>query len=50
VIAVDSEAGILVCCKSGAVWLRTVQAQGKKPTGGADFARGYRIKIGDAFG
>jgi methionyl-tRNA formyltransferase len=49
-IAIDSRSGLLVSCKSGAVWLKSVQAPGKKPTGGADFARGYRIKVGDAFG
>lgn len=50
VIAIDSDRGILVSCKSESVWLKTVQAQGKKPTNGADFARGYRIKVDDAFG
>jgi methionyl-tRNA formyltransferase len=50
VIAIDSQMGILVSCESESVWLRTVQAQGKKPTNGADFARGYRIKVDDAFG
>ena len=49
-IAIDSRSGLLVSCKGGAVWLKSVQAPGKKPTGGADFARGYRIKVGDAFG
>jgi methionyl-tRNA formyltransferase len=50
VIAIDSQMGILVSCESESVWLKTVQAQGKKPTNGADFARGYRIKVDDAFG
>jgi methionyl-tRNA formyltransferase len=50
VVGLDSEAGILVSCGSGAIYLKTVQAQGKKPTGGADFARGYRVKAGDILG
>jgi len=50
VIAIDSALGILVSCRRGAVWIGTLQAQGKRPTGGADFARGYRVKAGDAFG
>jgi methionyl-tRNA formyltransferase len=50
VAGLDSKDGILVSCGSGAVYLKTVQAQGKKPTGGADFARGYRIKAGDILG
>jgi methionyl-tRNA formyltransferase len=50
VIRIDSGAGILVSCRREAVWLKSVQAQGKKPTGGADFARGYRIEVGNVFG
>ncbi len=50
VIRIDSQSGILVSCSSGSVWLEVLQAPGKKPTGGADFARGYRIKVGDVFG
>ncbi|HVP56987.1 MAG TPA: methionyl-tRNA formyltransferase [bacterium] len=50
IIAIDSRMGILVSCKRESVWLKTVQAQGKRPTAGADFARGYRIKVDDAFG
>lgn len=49
VIDIDSENGILVSCGSGSVWLRTVQAEGRKAVPGADFARGYRIKAGDLF-
>jgi methionyl-tRNA formyltransferase len=50
VIAIDSAGGILVSCGSGSVWLVTLQAQGKRATAGADFARGHRIKVGDHFG
>ena len=50
VAGLDSEGGILVSCGSGAIFLKTVQAQGKRPTGGADFARGYRVKAGEILG
>jgi methionyl-tRNA formyltransferase len=49
-IDIDSGNGILVSCGSGAVWLKKLQAFGRKPVRGADFARGYRIGIGDLFG
>ena len=50
VIEVDSSHGLLVSCGSGALWLRTLQAEGRKPIGGADFARGYRVRVGEVFG
>ncbi len=50
VIEIDSERGLLVSCRSGAVWLSLLQAEGRKPVGGADFARGSRLKVGDGFG
>ena len=50
VIGVDSDKGILVSCNGGALWLARLQAQGRKAVSGADFARGYRIKVGDRFG
>lgn len=50
VIGIDSAGGILVSCGSGSVRLVTLQAQGKRATASADFARGYRIKAGDRFG
>jgi methionyl-tRNA formyltransferase len=49
VISIDSQGGILVSCSSGAVWLKVLQAEGRKPVSGADFARGYRVKPGDLF-
>ena len=49
VIGVDSHKGILVSCGKGSLWLAKVQAQGRKAVNGADFARGYRIKVGDRF-
>jgi methionyl-tRNA formyltransferase len=50
VIGIDPAAGILVSCAEGSVWLLELQAQGKRALGGADFARGHRIKVGDSFG
>ena len=50
VIGVDSDKGILVSCSEGSLWLGRLQAQGRKAVTGADFARGYRIKVGDRFG
>jgi methionyl-tRNA formyltransferase len=50
VIAVDSAGGILVSCGGGLLWLKTLQAPGKRPTAGADFARGRRLEAGDTFG
>ena len=50
VLAIDSKDGLLVSCGSGSIWLVRVQAQGKRQTGGADFARGRRMKVGDQFG
>jgi methionyl-tRNA formyltransferase len=47
VIAIDSDNGILVSCSIGSLWLAKLQAQGRKAVHGADFARGYRIKVGD---
>ncbi len=47
---VDASMGILVCCGNGGIWLKELQAPGKKPLHGADFARGYRLGIGDFLG
>jgi methionyl-tRNA formyltransferase len=49
IIEIDSENGILVSCSGGAVWLKKLQALGRKPVTGAEFARGYRTEIGDLF-
>jgi methionyl-tRNA formyltransferase len=50
VIGVDSDRGILVSCSGGSLWLGRLQAQGRNAVSGADFARGYRIEVGDRFG
>jgi methionyl-tRNA formyltransferase len=50
VIEIDSRRGILVSCGDAGVWLRMLQAEGRKPVGGSDFARGYRVEGGEVFG
>ena len=40
--------GPVVACASGALRLAEVQAEGKRRTGGADWARGLRLQEGDA--
>lgn len=49
VLDIDDESGILIACSQGSVWLREVQAAGRKPAGGAAFSRGARLKRGDRF-
>jgi methionyl-tRNA formyltransferase len=50
VIDIDSAKGILVSCSCGSVRLKVLQAEGRKAIAAADFARGYRLKVGDFFG
>ncbi len=44
VLAIERARGILVQCKTGAVWLYTVQPAGKKPMPAYDFANGRNLK------
>jgi methionyl-tRNA formyltransferase len=50
VLDIDNESGILIACGEGSIWLRDVQAAGRKPAGGAAFSRGARLTKGDRFG
>ena len=43
------EDAFVVACGQGALELVTVQPEGKRPMGGADYLRGRRIKIGTNF-
>lgn len=43
-ISIECGHGILVQCKEGCVWLKTVQPAGKKPMAAEDFANGYGVK------
>jgi len=43
ILAVDREGGLLVAAGQGAVWLRRVQAPGRKPDSGAEYAHGRRL-------
>ena len=47
ILEIDEERGILVSCLEGSVWLKLVQAPGRRPISGAEFARGYRVRHGD---
>lgn len=47
VLAVERGKGILVKCKEGALWLRSVQPAGKKPMDAESFANGRALKIYD---
>ena len=49
ILDIHDESGILLACGDGCVWLRRVQAAGKKPAGGAAFSRGARLKRGECF-
>jgi methionyl-tRNA formyltransferase len=49
VIDIRDGDGILIACSGGSVWLREVQAAGRKPAGGAAFSRGARLKRGERF-
>lgn len=44
VLCVERGRGILVQCKSGCIWLKTVQPAGKKPMAAEDFANGHSVK------
>jgi methionyl-tRNA formyltransferase len=50
ILAIEPENGMLVACSPGAVWLRMLQAAGRKSTDGAAFSRGARLARGDYFG
>ncbi len=41
---------LVVAAGQGAVRLRTIQLEGKKPADAAEFLRGYRVEIGDRMG
>ena len=49
VLDIDEESGMLIACGEGSVWLREVQAAGRKAAGGAAFSRGARLSRGDRF-
>ncbi|MDE2483884.1 MAG: methionyl-tRNA formyltransferase [candidate division NC10 bacterium] len=50
VCAVDQKKGVLVAAKSGGLWLTQVQPENRRAMTAAEFARGYRVRPGDAFG
>lgn len=50
VLAIDSNRGALVATGQGGVRLTRVQPENRRAMGAAEFARGYRVRPGDAFG
>lgn len=50
VLAIDPGKGMLVATGKGGLWLTRVQPESRKAMGAAEFARGYRVRPGDAFG
>ncbi|NJD67176.1 MAG: methionyl-tRNA formyltransferase [Candidatus Methylomirabilota bacterium] len=50
VCAVDQKKGILVAAKSGGLWLTQVQPENRRAMAATEFARGYRVRVGDGFG
>ena len=45
VLAIEREDGLLIAAGQGAVWLRQVQAPGRKPVSGAEYAHGKRLTV-----
>jgi methionyl-tRNA formyltransferase len=43
----DAADGFLVACGKGAIWIREVQAPGKRRMTSAEWARGRTLKVGD---
>jgi len=46
---VDVNKGLIVKTGDGALELVEVQPEGKRPMGGLDFVRGYRVEVGELF-
>ncbi len=50
VLAIDANKGVLVATGQGGFRLTRVQPENRRAMGAAEFARGYRVQPGDAFG
>jgi len=50
VLAIDPSKGVLVATGNGGLWLTRVQPESRKAMSAAEFASGYRVRPGDAFG
>ena len=50
VCAVDQKKGVLVAAKTGGLWLTQVQPENRRAMAATEFARGYRVRVGDVFG
>lgn len=49
VCAIDQHKGVLVAATFGGLWLTQVQPENRRAMAAAEFARGYRVHVGDAF-
>ena len=49
VCAVDQHKGVLVAANLGGLWLTLVQPENRRAMAATEFARGYRVHVGDAF-
>lgn len=50
VLAVNQTNGVLVATGRGGLWLSQVQPENRRTMTAAEFARGYRVQLGDVFG
>jgi len=50
VCAIDQTKGVLVAAKTGGLWLTQIQPENRRVMAAVEFARGYRVRLGDAFG
>lgn len=50
VLALDRQNGMLVSTGSGGLWLSRVQPENRRAMDALEFARGYRVRPGDALG
>lgn len=50
VCAIDRVKGVFVAAGQGGLWLSQVQPENRRVMTAAEFARGYRVRLGDVFG
>ena len=50
VCAIDRTKGVFVAAGQGGLWLSQVQPENRRVMSATEFARGYRVRLGDVFG
>jgi methionyl-tRNA formyltransferase len=50
VCAIDRVKGVFVAAGQGGLWLSQVQPENRRVMTAAEFASGYRVRLGDVFG